>query len=123
MIQPETRVTRSSNSAWILLKIFHVYNSGLRHRGHASFIALGAIKKRQYIDPNKRRHQIARTAYNCITSTIQPNRWLDGQIMRAKYNKSATITQRIRRSRLKMRNLIFFNTRRPKYLKHAPTFI
>lgn len=123
MLQKQSILLRCDNSRWLRLKIFHIYKHGAGLCGRVSFFSVAAIKKRRYINPNKKRRQIAHKAFNCILVTRARTLWTDGQVVTAKYNRAAAFTRRIRRSRMKIRSTIFYNTRRRKYLQLARALV
>ena len=99
--------------------MFTIYNSGHKKRGHPSFLFVGSIRRRRFINPDKKRHQLAHKAYACILTGCAPSVWPDGQVVKAHTNRAAAFTQRIRRSRLRITVPIFKTTKRIKYLKLA----
>ncbi len=80
---------------------------------------VGSIRHRKFINPEKKRHQLAHKAYACILTGCNPSSWPDGQFIKARTNRAAAFTQRIRRSRLRITIPIFKTTKRSKYLKLA----
>lgn len=116
-------IYRGDNSRWLKLKIFHVYRHGGGTKGRESYFTLAAIRKRRYISPNKKRNQVARKAFNCIIIATTHAPWTDGQYARSSISRAAAFTRRIRRSRMKIKSVVYYTTRRRKYVQLARTLV
>lgn len=123
MLQSRSILHRCDNSRWLKLRLFQIYRHGFKNQGQASFLGFGSIRKRKWRNPNKKRKQVAQTAFNCILLTRYAVRWPDGQSVKAGANKGAAFTRRIRRSRLKIRTAIFYSAKRKKYLQVARVLV
>lgn len=123
MLQSRSIVHSCGNSGWLILRLFVIYNSGQGLRGRVSFITCGSVRKRRFRNPNSKRHQIMHKAHNCLLLSRKESVHPDGQFTSCRLNKAAAFTQRIRRSRLRIRGAVMLGARRAKYLKLASNIV